>query len=419
MALRMIVLVAALATVPLGAAAQTAPVDARWAPYVGCWQLRMENTGDGIADLVAAAMRKAPDNQKAGDVMVCIAPTGEPLAVTQQTVLDGETVLDEIVSTDGVLRTAEETNCKSTRRTEWSASGRQLFSRGSFTCEGQPERQLTGLSMILPGPTWVDVQMSEVRGQRSVRVRRYGLSREQVRTGGKRAVDPASPAPLTRWTLDEVKDASRKTAPEVLQAALVESGTKFPLSGRTLVDLQKAGVPATVVDVMVAMTFPEKFVIERPSSSASYGGGSAGWGGGGFDPWSVASDYGWLSVYAPFGYQYYGYYDPRYGPGYGWVPVAPPVVVAPGDPDANGRVVNGEGYTRVRPREADPVRGNAGGGTIDRSGSGSSGGSDSGGSSSGGGVSTGGYSGGSSGASGGSSGGGGRTAVPRPPGGGE
>ena len=77
----------------------------------------------------------------------------------------------------------------------------------------------------------------------------------------------------------------------------------------------------TVVDVMVALTFPEKFVIERPTYTASYGGG----GGGGYDPWSLASDYGWLSVYAPFGYQYYGYYDPRYGPGYGWVPVAPPI----------------------------------------------------------------------------------------------
>ena len=132
--------------------------------------------------------------------------------------------------------------------------------------------------MIVPGPTWVDVQMSEVRGQRSVRVRRYGLSREQIRTGGARAMNPLSPAPLSRWTLDEVKDASRKTAPEVLQAALVEAGTKFPLSGRTLVELKKAGVADTVIDVMVALTFPEKFVIDRPTYNASYGGGGGAWG---------------------------------------------------------------------------------------------------------------------------------------------
>jgi hypothetical protein len=420
MALRSIIVVAALTAIPQFAGAQSSPLDPRWAPYVGCWQLRMENTNDGVADLVAAAMRQAPANQKAGDVMICITPSDQPQAVSQQTVLDGESVLDEIISTDGVTRSAEEANCTSTRRAEWSASGRQLFSRGTLSCTGQPERQITGLAMILPGPTWVDVQMSEVNGQRSVRVRRYGLSREQIRAGA-RSVDPQSPAPLARWTLDEVKDASRKTAPEVLQAALVESGTKFPLSGRSLVDLKKSGVPDTVLDVMVAMTFPEKFVIERPTYTASYGGGGGAWGGGGFDPWSMASDYGWLSVYAPFGYQYYGFYDPRYGPGYGWVPVAPPVSGGSVEPESNGRAINGAGYTRVRPREAEPVRVNAGGGVVDRSGSGSSSGSGSGGSSSGGGVSTGGYSGGGASGGSGSSGGSGgtRTAVPRPPGGGQ
>ena len=416
MALRVLVIVAALTMVPQLALAQPLPVDPRWSPYVGCWQLRMENTSDGIADLVAAAMRQAPSNQKAGDVMICITPSEQPQAVMQQTVLDGDSVLDERVSTDGVAHAADDGTCKSTRRAEWSASGRQLFSRGTLSCAGQPERQITGLSMILPGPTWVDVQMSEVGGQRSVRVRRYGLSREQIRTGGARALSPQSPAPLSRWTLDEVKDASRKTAPEVLQAALVEAGTKFPLSGRTLVELKKARVPDSVLDVMVALTFPERFVIERPTYNASYGGG----GGGGFDPWSMASDYGWLSVYAPFGYQYYGYYDPRYGPGYGWVPVAPPIDGGDVEPDSNGRVINGAGYTRVHPREAEPARVGAldSGGVVDRSG-GSSSGAGSGGSSSGGGVSTGGYSnGGASGGSGSSGGsGGGRTAVPRPPGG--
>ncbi|MDH4065701.1 MAG: hypothetical protein OEW19_14990, partial [Acidobacteriota bacterium] len=53
-----------------------------------------------------------------------------------------------------------------------------------------------GLSMMVPGPTWVDVQMVDVNGQRSVRVRRYGLSREQARAGGRAATSMASPR---RW----------------------------------------------------------------------------------------------------------------------------------------------------------------------------------------------------------------------------
>jgi hypothetical protein len=80
----------------------------------------------------------------------------------------------------------------------------------------------------------------------------------------------------------------------------------------------------------------------------------------------------------------------------------------------DARVVNGAGYTRVRPRQPVPMPVTAGG-VVDRSGGsgGTSNGGSSGGSSGGsGGASTGGYS--SGGASGGSSG---RTAVPRPPGG--
>jgi hypothetical protein len=326
-------------------------------------------------------------------------------------VLNGNSVLDEVVAADGTARTGQDGACSSTRRAEWSRSGRQLFSRGTVRCEGQPERAITGLSLLTPGPTWVDVQMVEVRGARSVRVRRYGLSREQRRLG--QPTLPDSPTPMDRWTIEEVKEAARQTAPEVLQAALVEVGGKHPLSARRLVELDEAGVPADVIDVMVALSFPEKFVIEQQSGS-SYGGGGGGFGGT-LDPWLVSSDLAWLSLYSPFGYQYYGYYDPRYGPGWGnWVGIVPPTAGTPVE-DPNGRVVNGLGYTRVRPRDPEP---RVSGSFVDRSGSsdsgrGSSGSGDSGGS----GVSSGGYtSGGSSGASGSGSG---RTAVPRPPGGGD
>ena len=413
MTVRALVLVAGFVLTPLVAAAQAPPADPRWAPYLGCWQLRMENTTDGIVDLIAAAARQAPENQRTDDVMICITPSDQPQAVAQQTVLNGETVLDEIVSTDGTERAAEEAGCRSTRRAEWSSTGRQLFTRGTIACTGQPDRRIAGLSMMLVGPTWVDVQMAEVNGRRSVRVRRYGLSREQLRADG-RASRPAITAALARWSIDEVKEASRKTEPEVLQAALVEAGHKFPLSSARLAELTRAGVPGSVVDVMVALSFPEKFVIDRPTYAGGGYGGYGGYGGGWVDPWAVASQYGWLSMYAPFGYQYYGMYDPRYGPGYGWVPIT----VNPAEPDdPGGRVVNGAGYTRVRPREPVPLPATAGG-VVDRSGGSSgrsSGGSDSGGS---GGVSSGGYSsGGGSGGSSGAGSSGGRTAVPRPPGG--
>lgn len=404
-----LVLAAALAAWPLVAAAQSAPVDPRWAPYLGCWELGPESTRDGLPDIAAIAARQARAAQPGGDVLICMNPADRPAAVAQQTVLNGETVLDEVIAADGVAQTSEEASCRATRRAEWSSTGRQLFTRGTVTCDNQPERQVAGMSLIMPGPAWVDVQMVDVNGRRSVRVRRYTLSREQARANRTR-LSPASPAPMSRWTIEEIKEATRKTAPEVVQAALVEVGTKLPLNRERLIELDEAGVPGSVVDVMVALSFPEKFVIDRPGAfMGGYGGASGPWTGLA-DPWMVASQYGWLSMYAPFGYQYYGYYDPRFGPGWGWAVVNPPVS---GGGDEDGRVVNGQGYTRVRPRAPEPALA----GVVDRTGgsSGRSGGSDSGNSGGGsGGVTSGGYSGGGA-SSGGDSGG--RTAVPRPPGG--
>ncbi len=401
----------ALTLAPGWAAAQSAPVDARWAPYLGCWQLQNENTGRALTDMTAVAARQAKAEATHEDVMICVTPAGEANAVSQQTVLNGDSVLDEVVAADGTARSGENGTCRSTRRAEWSSTGRQLFTRGTVSCEGQPERTITGLSVVTTGPTWIDIQLVEVRASRSLRVRRYVQSREQRRLA--QAPLANSVGPMERWTLAEVKEAARHTAPEVLQAALVEVSTKLPLNARRLVELDKAGVPGSVVDVMVALSFPEKFVVE--SGGSSYGGGGWGGFGGTLDPWLISSELAWLSMYSPFGYQYYGYYDPRYGPGWGnWVGVVPPVSGGAPVEDPNGRVVNGMGYTRVRPRDPEPRI--AGAGFVDRSGSSDSGRGSSGSGGSGSGVTSGGYS--SGGGSGSSSGGGsGRTAVPRPPGG--
>jgi hypothetical protein len=149
----------------------------------------------------------------------------------------------------------------------------------------------------------------------------------------------------------------------------------------------------------VAQSFPSKFVVERNTS----GGGS--WGMSGFDSmWPYYSDpFFYTSYFAPFGYRYWGSYDPYYFQGPGFVIVNP----QPVQPDSNGRVVDGRGYTRVRPNQPTPASGSGTGWTGASDNSGGSSGS----SGSGGGVSSSGYSSG-----GGGGGGGGRTAVSRPPG---
>jgi len=71
-------------------------------------------------------------------------------------------------------------------------------------------------------------------------------------------------APLT---LDAIKDATHKVSPAVLEAALVETHTTFRLSSREVIDLDDAGVPDRLIDVLIALSYPKKFVVERASAT--------------------------------------------------------------------------------------------------------------------------------------------------------
>jgi hypothetical protein len=251
--------------------------------------------------------------------------------------------------------------------------------------------------------------MIESQGRKSMRVRRYrpAANEKDVASSTRRLGTMPLGGTLS---IADIKEVSAKLAPEVVQAAVIELGANgYDLNAKRLIELDDAGVPDAVIDLIVAMSFPKKFVVERAVPSSGPGGFSD-FGGmwGPFAYWSYyAHPLYYSSYYSPFGYSYWGYYDPYY--------YRPPgvVIIPPGgggsgipEPSGAGRVVDGQGYTRIRPNVPDsPVRtgnGSGWGGASAGSSSGSNGGSTSGGS-----VSTGGYSGG---------GGGERVAVPRPPG---
>jgi hypothetical protein len=395
--------VAALALV-LGAsaAAQQPPparaADGRWQAWLGCWQLLDERVRTQV-DVTANDGRRERSGRAATGTEVCVAPAAQ--GVTLTTLIGSERALEETIVADGTDRPVSDDDCRGTKRSEWSSDAPRLYSTADISCSDQAPRRISSLSMMTPGPTWVDIQVIDINGRKNIRIRRF----EPVAPRSRTRALPVESA----WTVADVTEAAAKLPPETVQAALVELKAGFDLTGRQLLAMDKAGVPDSIVDLMVALSYPERFVIERSVSSGSGGGYGYGFGGGiadAFDtmwPFYLDSMY-WSSYYSPFAYRYWGRYDPAYFPGAGYVAIEPtPRPVASGE----GRVVDGRGYTRVSTREPDPVRVTSGGGTMATGGGSSNSGSSSTGSS---GVSSGGYSGG------GTSSGGERTAVPRPPG---
>lgn len=394
-------LVMMIGLVSLAAAQQERPAanpstDPHWAPWLGCWQLVDESVQDPAS--LAEALGALGRSRANAGALVCVTPT-DGTGVTMTTLVNDRPVLTETIVADASRHPMTEPDCRGWHQAEWSQLGTRLYARAEISCASQAPRAVSGLSMMMAGPLWIDVQLIESEGRKSLRVRRYHRSANQKHAAKLPWPDrPERPAALpSRLTVADVQEAIGKVAPETLQAALVELNKGFDLHAKQLMELDRAGVPDNVIDLMVALSYPKRFVVEKNTS------GSGSWGVSGFDSmWPYYTDpFFYTSYYAPFGYRYWGYYDPFYFQGPGFVVVNPqPQGI---QPSGDGRVVDGRGYTRIRRNEPESSGDRPGSGawssTADRSGS----------SGSSGGVTSSGYS------SGGSSGGE-RTAQPRPPG---
>jgi hypothetical protein len=308
------------------------------------------------------------------------------------TMVEGRPMFEERLVANGTEQAVDDTHCRGSRRAEWSGDGLRLFSRAEITCAGEAAHSVSHMATIVDG-TWVDIQGLTSGARQGVRVRRY-------RRAGHGSQNPgdAAMAGAALFDVPDVKEASAKVTPLVLQAALVETAARFRLTGREMIELDRAGVADQVTDVMVALTYPDRFTVARERASGGGDPFNRGWPG-------VAGedDDAYLWGYAPFAYSHWRFNDYWYSPGLVIVDDDRPEGGAGGRPSGSGRVVNGRGYTRIDPVDAgtSTETGTRSGSTDSTASTASSGDS--------GGVSSQGYS------SGDSSGGSDRTAQPRPP----
>ena len=140
---------------------------------------------------------------------------------------------------------------------------------------------------------------------------------------------------------------------------------------KRLAELADAHIPAPVIDMMVALAYPDAFAV--PPSPTTVGalvgpeprrdGGAASldpfdcgfdfslYGFGGCSPFA-SSSFGFLPFgslaygFLPYAYSRFGYGPYDFGGGYGgWYASTPTVIIKPGEPTTHGQVVNGRGYS--------------------------------------------------------------------------
>ncbi len=345
--------------------------DARWQPWLGCWQ--------PVAEPGAGA-------QPAAGTVVCVVADGDGVRVLSYA--GGAQVSERRIVADGQPRPVTDDGCTGTGTARWSEDGFRVFLESDLSCGTRGETRGAGVMAILPGSHWLDARSVLVQDQPLMRVERYRLAgAEAMQTAGVPAgLVPAAATPETLARMAaasplgtaDVIEASRELRPELVQVLLAERHAGFDLDAATLEHLADAGVPGEVTDLMVALSNPDRFVVDAGSGEiantadlqeeqpgrehVAYAPGArvyTGWdcGGFGYDPfwgspyWGAAYSYGYGSSCGygyGYGYGYGGYSPYGFGGGYGWSPYLPgQVIVVRGENsgESGGTMVPGHGYS--------------------------------------------------------------------------
>ena len=312
--------------------------DTRWGAFVGCWEPAADQQREDAAGLL------------------CVRPAD--MGVEMFTISDGEIRTSDLLIADGEPRPIRAEGCEGWEEVAFSADGRRAFTESRYTCQGV-EQKSTGVLALVSPTEWVDVRALEVDGERTSWVQRYRLvGPERARAEGvaDSGFGMETAARAARFVAHrgvgygEVEEAARRVDAEAVEGWLANRDEGFQPRADDLEGLADAGVPESVIDVIVAKSFPETFAVDaegaaerearsrdaRPIRSARrsmYFGPRM--------PFGFRMGYGY--GYVPMGGYYYG---SGYGyPGY-WGYRPGTVIIERRSPEPAGRIVRGRGYTR-------------------------------------------------------------------------
>ena len=308
-------------------------LDARWLPWIGSWRL-VSNTTNSVGIVLKE------------EYLLTVRPDDKGEFITMESSRDKTVMFEEKIKADGLRRPLDKDECTGWHTYSWSETGKRLLFNGESSCAGDSSQTISGISMIDTVGDWVDIKLHKSGKEKIITIRMYRNVED----------DSVTPAPVipsqarfarisvgTKFSIDELIELSGKVEPEVLEAALIEMRSGFPVNSKLLMRLSNAKVPSKIVDLVVALSFPEKFTVEGTAISWVK------------DPsrfrapyyhWPMCPWYWTSSVYYPYGYRYWGW---DWYQRYGWYPYSYGYVPHSGGSgtDSNARLIAGHGYSRV------------------------------------------------------------------------
>ncbi|MEO5567139.1 MAG: hypothetical protein ABIR92_01520 [Gemmatimonadaceae bacterium] len=354
-------------------ASAQSPVSPGWSALSGCW-----------IPIPSDARVVAPSNPRA-----CVLPTGTNSAELV-TIIDDRITERTRIDADGQRHEVSKQGCTGWESASFSADGRRLYLQSEQSCIGGMTRKTSGVFALASDGDWINAVNVSADSANSLRVTRYKPAvltttmPAEVRNAleAREVSDRTSRmAAQSMVGTNAVIEASKFLNAPVTEAWLAELDQDFNLDEKTLIRLADAGVPPSVIDVMVAVSNPEVFDVRATGSGiaatesdsmrlrrqARYNDCSNPiidpWAYYAYDPCDPYHRYSYYRSRAyrnGYGYGYdryagYGAYDPY---GYNYRDYGPPVVIivrgSASDPALGRGRMTKDGYRRD---DGTPARG--------------------------------------------------------------
>lgn len=228
--------------------------DDRWTPWTGCWE-PLDSSSDA----------------NGSELLVCFQP--EDGGVGLITLQDGDVVGEEFIVADGSPVAAADGGCEGTRQASWSADDRRVFIQSDLACSEQASRATDGVFALADnGREWIEIHSVRVTDRDPVLAVRHFVEARPA-TLDRHDVAPAGQErQLAIWTTrsavsglisaEALVEATQVVGPSVTAALVAEVGEPYRLDARTLKAASDVGVPDAVLDVMIAVSYPDQFVVE-------------------------------------------------------------------------------------------------------------------------------------------------------------
>jgi hypothetical protein len=330
-------------------------LDTRLLPWIGSWRLLTSGVNSGQNELVQ-------------EFLLTINPGDSENSIIMKGHRDGK-LSEEKIIVDGLRHQITDDKCTGWYQYSWSENGRRLLFNSESNCPGDPLRKISGMSIFDEKGHWLDIQLLHIGEDIVTNTRKYRNVDNDSVTPGANAVSRISSARSASgrsFSIDEIIELSGKVESEILEAALLEAGKPFPINSKKVAQLADLKVPSRVIDIMVAISFPDKFNLQGKEISLAratetqphyYFPG----------PYHYYSDnyryFPWH--WAPYDCMSYGYSSLGWYTGYGWYyslwtwhPYYTDGGGGGGGGAEHGRLIKEQGYTRSSsessPRHAVP-----------------------------------------------------------------